>query len=149
MKVYFVQHGVALSKDVDAKRPLSDIGANETLKVAEYLKNHQVSISKICHSGKLRAEQTAKIFSVHLAIDSIHALQGMDPNDDPSILINNLNEDGVMYVGHLPNIQKVMSRLASCHEDSIVVKFQNSALVCVEITNGEGAILWFITPGMC
>lgn len=149
MKLYFVQHGVALSKDVDAKRPLSDTGNNETLKVAEYLKNHKVSIGKIFHSGKLRAEQTAKIFSAHLAIDSILELQGMDPNDDPSALINKLNVDSVMYVGHLPNLQRVVSCLVSIYEDSNVVRFQNSAVVCVEITDGEGSILWFITPGMC
>ena len=53
--VYFVQHGIALSKDIDETRPLSDAGADEVNKVASMLKSNHIDVHKIVHSGKLRA----------------------------------------------------------------------------------------------
>lgn len=69
--VYFVQHGIAHPKDVDEKRPLSEAGSSEVCKVVAYLKNHEVCIVKIFHSGKLRARQTAEIFAQLLGVSTI------------------------------------------------------------------------------
>ena len=148
-KIYLVQHGTAHSKDVDEKRPLTDSGIKDTRKIAEYLKKNEVVISKIYHSGKLRASQTAEIFSEIMAVNNISALPGMNPNDKPEELIRQMNEDNVMYIGHLPNLQKVVSKIIA-HDESIdVIKFQNSAAVCVESEDDTSRIKWFITPAIC
>ncbi len=147
--VYFVQHGIAHPKDVDEKRPLSEGGSSEVCKVAAYLKNHEVCIVKIFHSGKLRARQTAEIFAQQLGVSTMCEIGGMNPNDNASQLIEQIGESNVMYVGHLPNIQNVVSHLVSKTEDHPVVHFQNSAVVCVELGNSVGIIKWFITPTMC
>ncbi len=144
--VYFVQHGVALSKEVDEERPLSDTGIKETLKMAEALKSHNVSIHKIVHSGKLRALQTASIFSDVLENSPIYELKGMKPNDDPDVLIQQMTEDAVMYVGHLPHVQKTVSSLVSGNAEANVLQFQNSAVACVEIKGNEAKMKWFLIP---
>ncbi len=147
-KLYFVQHGAAYTKNVDEKRPLSDNGSAEVKKVAIYLKNHKVVIKKIYHSKKLRAAQTATIFSDILAVDYVSELSGMNPNDDPHKLIKQITEDAIMYVGHLPNIQNVVANIIT-NSNNTVVKFQNAAVVCIEIDNSMATIKWFITPNLC
>ena len=63
MKIYLVQHGIALDKSEDERRPLSESGRNEVIKVASHLKRHDDLMSEVCHSRKLRAQETATIFS--------------------------------------------------------------------------------------
>ena len=145
---YFVQHGIATAKDIDETRPLSDVGASEVHKIASALKNNNISIRKIIHSGKLRASQTAEIFSQVLEVNMVSETKGMSPNDEPVKLIEQITEDAVMYVGHLPNIQNVVSKLVSDTNKS-VLKFQNAAIACVEINEDETHIKWFITPELC
>ena len=146
--VYFAQHAKATSKEIDEHRPLSADGTDETRSVASCLKKHHVEINKVCHSGKLRAVQTANIFAEILDVDDVIQLDVMNPNDEPTKLIQQISQDKVLYVGHLPNIQKVVSKLI-CDEDAAVVQFQNSAVVCIEVNGSESSIQWFMTPGMC
>ncbi len=148
ISVYFVQHGAALAKDIDEKRPLSDAGADETRQVASQLRDHGVAIQKIVHSGKLRALQTALIFSEILDVDNVSELTGMKPNDAPQELIKQITEDSVMYIGHLPNIQNVVSSLITSDINNTILKFQNSAVACIEIHKDENYIKWFIPPNL-
>jgi len=147
--VYFVQHGISKPKDVDKDRPLSDVGSDEVHKVANYLKNHRIDIRKICHSGKLRARQTASIFSEVLKVSEVSEHKGMNPKDRPEELISQITESAVLYVGHLPNIQNVISNTINKDSANPVLKFQNAAVACLEMDKGMGIIKWFITPEMC
>lgn len=147
--VYFVQHGIAKSSEVDEARPLSDLGSNQTHKIAVTLKNSQIEIDKICHSGKLRAEQTASIFTKVLGVNETCEIEGLKPNDEPSILIDQIKHDAVLYVGHLPNIQAVVSKILSGGNSSNLVKFENSAIACVEMEENHASLKWFITPSVC
>ncbi len=146
---YFVQHGIANEKEVDAGRSLSTQGKEEVQKVAENLKIQGVIIRKIFHSGKLRARQTADIFAQILDVDSILESSVMNPNDDPQELIRQITQDAVMYIGHLPNMQRVVAKLITGDASLDVVKYQNSAVACVEIDAGAGRLKWFITPDIC
>jgi phosphohistidine phosphatase len=147
--IYFVQHGIARSKEVDQRRPLSDIGNAEVHKVAISLREHKVPIRKICHSGKLRAVQTAAIFSEILGVTNLTELAGMQPNDNPTQLIEQISEDGVMYIGHLPNLADVVTEIVAGGVNHPLVKFQNAAVVSIEIDESSACIKWFITPDMC
>ena len=149
IKVYFVQHGKALAKDIDKTRPLSDIGADEVRNVADTLKKNNIIINKIVHSGKLRSLQTASIFSQILEVNIVTEVKGMAPNDVSEELIEQITEDAVMYIGHLPNIQNVVSNLITRDKNNSIIKFQNSAVACVEINEYESHLNWFITPELC
>ncbi len=147
--VYFAQHGMALTKEVDEKRPLSDEGSEEVCKVADLLKTNNVLIREIAHSGKLRAIQTANIFAERLNVDKIAELKGLKPNDQPDVLIGQIRDDATLFVGHLPNIQKVVSSLVAGDENNRLIKFQNAAVVCVEIAENTACIKWFLTADLC
>lgn len=147
--VYFVQHGMALSKDIDATRPLSDSGAKAVHKMATQLQHNNIVIHNIAHSGKLRALQTALIFAQVLNIKNIFELKGMKPNDPSNELIEQITDDASMYVGHLPNIQNVVSNLVTADENMDVIKFQNCAVACIEINSDNSHIKWFILPELC
>ena len=147
--VYLVQHGIALAKDIDETRPLSDIGADEVRSIAFMLKKNNIDIHKIIHSGKLRAVQTASIFAQVLDISIVSQQKGMNPNDEPEKLIEQITEDAVMYIGHLPNIQNVVSNLVTGNNNNSVIKFKNAAVACIEINDKESHLNWFITPGLC
>ena len=71
MAYYFVQHGIALAKEQDIERPLSPEGRVGVLSVAKHLKQCNISLNTICHSGKTRARQTAELFAQQLAVDSV------------------------------------------------------------------------------
>ncbi|MCZ6503671.1 MAG: phosphohistidine phosphatase SixA [Gammaproteobacteria bacterium] len=146
MKIYLVQHGIALDKSEDARRPLSELGRSEVNRVASHLKRNSVSISEICHSGKLRAQETSAIFSDAVGSKVIKAIDGMDPNDDVVAFAVRMRGDDVMYVGHLPHMQKLTSWLVTGDENAGVLKFHNGCVVCLEKVNSRFQILWSVTP---
>ncbi|MCP3851440.1 MAG: phosphohistidine phosphatase SixA [Gammaproteobacteria bacterium] len=148
IKAYFVQHGIATDKEVDERRPLTDKGEREVIQMAIVLKNQKIPIHKIVHSGKLRAEQTADIFSRILEVNHVSQIKGLNPKDAPETLIQQMTDDAVMYIGHLPNLEKVVSTLLANTQEG-VIKFKNSAVACVSIMENDSQLQWFITPELC
>ena len=148
MKIYLVQHGIALDKSEDERRPLSESGRNEVIKVASHLKRNDVLISEICHSRKLRAQETATIFSEAVGTKVVKEIDGMDPNDDVIEFAARMKSDDVMYAGHLPHLQKLTSWLVTGDENVGVLKFYNGGVVCLEKTDYRFQILWSITPAV-
>ena len=63
MKLYLVQHGEAVSKDIDPGRPLSPDGVMAVQSIATHMFNRHIELNRVYHSGKLRAHQTAEIFA--------------------------------------------------------------------------------------
>ena len=63
MRLYLVQHGEAKSEAEDPERSLTKRGEEETGKVSVAAKRLSIRPSKIHHSGKKRAEQTAGIIA--------------------------------------------------------------------------------------
>ena len=59
MRLYIVQHGDSVTKEIDPDRPLSDQGQADIQRLAEWLSSHNVRIAQILHSGKTRAKETA------------------------------------------------------------------------------------------
>ena len=82
MKLYLVQHGEALPKEVDSDRPLSDQGQQDVERLARFLANRGVRVSQVWHSGKTRARQTAELLAAALAPGvKAEARAGLAPND--------------------------------------------------------------------
>ena len=61
--LYLVQHGEAVPDDVDPARPLSQAGKKDVERLAEFLARRKLAVSRILHSGKLRAQQTAELIA--------------------------------------------------------------------------------------
>ena len=63
MALFLVQHGKSLPKDKDPKKGLSKEGTAETERIAEVARGYQIPVSRIVHSGKTRARQSAEILA--------------------------------------------------------------------------------------
>jgi len=148
MAVYLVQHGKSLPKEKDPAKGLSDTGRQETMKIADVATMYQVPVSTIGHSGKARAEQTARIFRDKLKVDPpLEKLDGIGPIDDVTDLGGQIDpESNMMVVGHLPYMERLVSFLTAQNPDLHVIRFQNSGIVCLDRDENGWYIKWTLNP---
>ncbi len=144
MALFLVQHGKSLSKDKDPEQGLSKEGISEVEQIAKVAKGYDVHVSRIIHSGKKRARQTADIFASSLEPgDGVQESSGLSPLDDVSAFAGKINsEDNVMLVGHLPFMERLTSYLITGSTDKPVFRFQNGGIVCMD--TDPGSRFWFI-----
>ena len=151
MALFLVQHGKSLPKEKDPDRGLSRQGIEETRAMAGVAQKQNVQVSRIIHSGKKRALQTAEIFMKTLEPeDGIAKSPGLAPLDDVTVFAAKISaEENIMVVGHLPFMERLASYLVSgSPEKTRVVKFQNSGIVCMdtEIDSQSFFICWALFP---
>jgi phosphohistidine phosphatase len=147
MALYLVQHGISAPKEIDPERGLTTQGRAETERIAQVAKGYGIRVAKIVHSGKKRAEQTATIYHQALAVEvPLEAVAGIDPLDDVRPFAAGLDPGaGLLVVGHMPFMQRLVSRLTTGSEDMKVYQFQNSGIVCLEAEEEtSGKLDWFI-----
>ena len=150
MVLYLVQHGKSLARDADPEQGLSPEGIAETERIAGVARSYAVGISRIRHSLKKRARQTAEIFAAALApTQGVEAVKGIQPLDDVVPAARRLSgDDGLMLVGHLPFMSRLTSYLITGAIEPAVFRFQNSGIVCLE-PDPKGAawvIRWTLMP---
>lgn len=152
MALFLVQHGKALSQEIDPERGLSEEGISEVERIANTAKNYKVIVSAIKHSGKKRAKQTADIFAAVLKpVDGVSVIAGLNPLDDVAPISHStfVNEN-VMLVGHLPFMEKLTSYLIIGQSEPPVFKFQNGGIVCLD-QDADGkswVIKWALMPNI-
>ncbi len=150
MRLYLVQHGEAKSEAEDPERSLTIRGEEETGKVSGAAKRLGLRPSRIYHSGKKRAEQTARIIAGAFDL-SVQLGQGLSPNDDIRPWVEGISREpeGLMIVGHLPFLEKLASFLVCGDEGAKAVVFRYSAIVCLEKKeSGRWAVDRMIKPEM-
>lgn len=150
MALYLVQHGRSLPGEVDPERGLSKEGTADTRRIADVARGYGVRVTLIVHSGKKRARQTAEILAAALQpARGIEESDGLNPLDDVSALAETIDPGGdVMYVGHLPFMERLTSSLVTGNAEKPVFIFQNSGIVCLDrnpVTQ-EWAIRWTLMP---
>ena len=146
-RLYFAQHGLAVDKSENPERPLSETGVKQTEAIAKYLSSIAgIAVNHIFHSGKLRSSQTAEIFAGTIKPSSTSVVDGLSPNDDVTLLAQNLNFNHALYVGHLPHLEKLLTYLVTGNENGSIIKFQNSAVACLEKNDSHYQLGWYITP---
>ncbi len=145
MKIFLVQHGNQNPEEVDPKEGLSDKGVSDCEQVAQFAAKSDVKVSKIYHSVKLRAKQTAEIFSKHLG-GKLSEIEGLKPMDEVESWAEKL-EDGLMLVGHLPFMQKFSALLLCGNTGKKCINFHQAGIVCL-VQNEEGgwSVDFMITP---
>jgi len=150
MALYLMRHGEAVLKEMNSDRPLSDRGLTEVRHVAERAAKKDLIITKIFHSGKMRAMQTASILQDSLKPASgIAETEGMNPKDDISGILPLIeSEDNIMLVGHLPFLEKLASYLVTGNQERQIVEFPTAGIVCLEKEQEKGPwkIRWRLTP---
>lgn len=150
MRLYLVQHAEAKPQVEDPARPLSEKGQEDIRRVANFIKAKGIEVSKIFHSGKLRAKQTAEALAEGISsAGGIEQAEGLAPLDDSGIWVNRLKEavENLVLVGHLPHLSKLAGLLLAGDPERKVVVFRNGGVVCLERDeDGNWSVGWVLTP---
>ncbi len=149
MKLYLVQHGEAVAKEVDPVRPLSERGVADVEKMAQFLKRNGVGAERVLHSGKRRAQQTAGMLAaVLMPAAEPEPVAGIGPKDDVVAFSGKLADlSGDMLVaGHLPFMSQLVAWLVAGSKDHAVVVYQPGSVVCLEQQESGWAIAWMLRP---
>lgn len=152
MALYVVQHGKSLPKAQDPEKGLSAEGKMETERIADVARGYQVRVSRILHSGKKRARETAEILSLRLSpTGGSESVAGINPMDDVRTFSDGLElEQNIMLVGHLPFLERLIGQMVCGNPDQIVFKLQNSGILCLdrvpEVKNP--VIRWALMPSI-
>lgn len=148
MALFLVQHGRSLSKDQDLEQGLSDAGIEKTNLIAGVGKHYNIGVKQIVHSGKKRAAQTAVIFQETLGlVQVVRQIDGIKPMDNVAAFAQTIDPDaGLMVVGHLPFMERLVSFLTAGDQNRCVYKFQHSGIVCLDCETGNWFIKWTLNP---
>ncbi|RJQ16655.1 MAG: phosphohistidine phosphatase SixA [Nitrospiraceae bacterium] len=152
MHLYLVQHAEALTEEEDTSRSLSEKGIGNIKRVAAFVAGSNIRVEKICHSGKMRALQTAQVLAEHLKFGkNLTYTDGLSPLDDPRIWLDRLsrmNED-ILLAGHLPHSGRLASLLLCGDGEKNIIDFKMGGVVCLKRSeDGKWAVDWMITPEM-
>ena len=151
MRVYLVQHGESRPEEEDPQRRLTDEGVRNVQKVARFLRPLGLKLETIWHSGKHRAQQTARS-SPARSREPGNAAAQRPCTERPG----RAGETGyravggdLMIVGHLPFLGKLTALLVADNEETEIVAFRFGCVVCVErIEDGPWKLAWMIVPAL-
>jgi phosphohistidine phosphatase len=150
MLLYLVRHGEALNELVDPSQALSPLGLRNVQKVASHLGAIKAPVDIIFHSSKLRAKQTAAVMADFLKpVEGVFETDHLGPLDDPSEWEHRLRDrnKNIMFVGHLPYMEKFFSLLLCGFIDDHVIRFDNATVVCLNREkSGTWVLQWMLGP---
>jgi len=150
MRLYLARHGQAVPREVNPDCPLSDHGEEGIKKLASFLRKSGVKVSRVAHSGKTRARQTARILAGSIAVGgAIEAIEGLKPMDpvEPAAKIASKLKDDTLLVGHLPFMGKLLSLLVAGDKETGVAEFPAGAIACLDRDeNGNFSMAWMTNP---
>ena len=139
MRLYIVQHGDAVPKNIDPDRPLSDRGRADIQRLTAWLSSHNVQVMQILHSGKTRAKETAEILRpLLMSASQIYEGQGLAPNDSPEAFLHQLRDakKDTLVVSHMPFVARTVSQALTGAPDRQLVEFVPGSVVGIERSDG-------------
>lgn len=110
-----------------------------------------IHVSRIAHSSKLRARQTAEIFRD--AFDPAPELEELDllkATKNPAKAAKYVANAGgdVMLVGHRPHLPRLTSFLILGKPDREIVAFRKGAINALDNEEDGWRLAWILTPEM-
>ena len=148
MNLYILQHGEAESKDINPERPLSEQGIRDIRLLAMHMLNTGVKLGNIMHSGKLRAEQSARLIADTLSpeIKPVQA-DGLKPNDDPVMFATAIVPQGMdlLIVSHMPLVSRLCSVLLTGYADTAFASVPGT-LFCLDNKDGVWRLAYMLRP---
>ena len=148
MALYIVQHGLAAIPDGESERILTQRGRADTESAARQLRDRNIRIDTLWHSGKVRALETAEIFARHLSPPpALQVVDGLNPNDSVDVVYRALDQESgeLMIVGHMPHLGLLVSRLLG-GGDSGDVHVRNSIVICFARKEDRWNLEWCGEP---
>jgi phosphohistidine phosphatase len=150
MKLYLAQHGNAVAKEEDPARPLSEQGERDVRSMASRLGDAGIQVTRVWHSGKLRAVQTAEILAKEtLSGRKAECIKGLGPNDPVAEFATDADvwDEDTLVVGHLPFMSRLLSLLLVDDAGHELVRFSPGSVVCLERDATDRWVLaWMLRP---
>ena len=148
MNLYILQHGEAVAKEIDPERPLSEHGNRDIRILARHMQNMGVQLGNVFHSGKLRAEQSARLIAETLSPE-IQPVQteGLNPNDDPAVIIGDIEQmnENILIASHMPFVSRLCSTLLTGTTDAEFASIPGT-LFCLEKADNKWRLAYMLTP---
>lgn len=149
MHFYLVRHGEAVSANLDPRRPLSERGRTAVGELAQLSAGRRVEVAEICHSGILRARETAEILASRLnPTRGLREITGLLPEDDPEICKTEIETaaEPIMVVGHLPYVRRLAALLIGSDRDHSVIEFAPATMICCSKDDSGWRLDWLLQP---
>ena len=150
MRLYLVQHGEAIGKDLDPDRPLSKNGRADVEGLATWLTEQGVAVARIVHSGKARARQTAELLGGLLTPGGeIHQQDGLVPNDSPAAFLDAMcdGDDDVLVASHMPFVARVLALAIAKDPEQQLADFQPGTVAGIQRdSEGNWRLFMFVRP---
>lgn len=151
MKLYCVRHGEAEDAAVNPERPLTESGKEGIEKVARYVGEAGVHIDYLMHSPKVRAVETAEIFSKFVEVGRPNeCTELLDELHDVTPIIDMIPawDSDTMLVGHLPFMNQLISTLVLNQPGFYpIVNYPPGTIICLERYEKERWIIsWLLNP---
>ena len=160
MRLYFVRHGQAVEpqdwQGAEAARPLTPEGAAQMRLAAQGIASligsgskHGVSddaserITHIYSSSFVRARQTADLVAAALGLpaasveERTELASGCDLGQMAPLIVGNPNVDGLIFVGHEPDLSRIIGALIASDPHAIAhVEMKKGACCRVDLSGG-------------
>jgi len=162
MNLYLMRHadaGVPRENPVlDAKRALVKEGKQQCMLMAGMLTGLKAQIDVIISSPLKRARQTAQFVATEIGFESpILTSPALAPDGDfaavQQLIAQHSNREGVLVVGHNPNLHQFIARLMSGngngngHPGPIgSIRLRKGAIARIDLAKRPAQLQWLIDP---
>lgn len=148
--LYLVQHAEARDASEDPERDLSGLGLEHAEALGRFMSAHGIRPRHIWHSGKLRSEHTALLLAEAIGrSDAVVLHDHLQPTDDPPDILRDLEEleeEGLMIVGHLPYLPRLAASLVGGADSPLPLRFRNAGIVALSREDGKWSVEWAVPP---
>ncbi len=135
MRLLLARHGEAVEPGVDPLRPLTAAGRGDVERVAAAVAASGIRVTRVCHSGKKRAEETAEIWARHVAPRvALGRDRALEPDEDPAPVLARIGgwSEDTLLVGHLPSLPRLATRLLRDPTAAPYVTFRPGTVLILE-----------------
>lgn len=154
MILYLMRHADAGSLRgnplLDSKRGLVKEGKDQCMMMARALSALKVQIDVIVSSPLKRALQTAQFVGTEIGYDQrVEISQALAPRgryeDFQELLAEHADREGMLAVGHNPNMFQFLGRLVA-GEEGAAIRMRKGSVARVDMENHPPRLQWLIDP---
>ncbi|MGA2649259.1 MAG: phosphohistidine phosphatase SixA [Terracidiphilus sp.] len=156
MILYLMRHANAgLPREnpiLDAKRALIKEGKDQCMFIARMLNTFKVQVDIIASSPLKRALQTAQFVGTEMGYEAkVEISKALAPDgsygDFQQLLSKYTNREGVLVVGHNPNIFQFLGRLITGNGGA-AIRMRKGSIARVDMDRHPPQLQWLIDPRM-
>jgi phosphohistidine phosphatase len=156
MNLYLMRHADAgvprESQKLDAKRGLIKEGKEQCMLMARLLGTLRVQVDIIISSPLKRCMQTAQFVGTELGYDSkVEVSPALAPDADfaafQKLIEKYADREGVMLVGHNPNLFKFLGRIIT-GDGGAGVRMRKGSVARIDMDRHPPLLQWLVDPRM-